>query len=61
MVKSQDGSPLDFYGFGNLKQKLYSSKVTTLNGLWKGLKRYGTIFPRLKSTECMDLGNGDVV
>jgi hypothetical protein len=38
MVKSPDGSPLDFYGFGNLKQKLYSTKVTTLNGLWKKAK-----------------------
>jgi len=35
LVKSPDASPLDFFGFGYLKQQLYKSKVTTLDGIWK--------------------------
>ena len=34
-TKSPDGSLMDFFGFGYLKQQLFYSKVTTANGLWK--------------------------
>jgi histone-lysine N-methyltransferase SETMAR len=34
-VKSPDASPLDFFGFGYLKQKLFHRKATTLAGVWK--------------------------
>jgi len=37
-VKSPDASPLDFYGFGFLKQKLFYKKPKTLIGLWKACK-----------------------
>jgi hypothetical protein len=37
-VKAPDASPLDFYGFGYLKQKLQLSKVSTVTGLWKKCK-----------------------
>jgi len=33
--KSPDCSPLDFFGFGYLKQKLFNRKAKTLNGIWK--------------------------
>lgn len=38
-VKSPDISPLDFFGFGFLKQKLFSRRATTLDGLWKILQK----------------------
>lgn len=38
-VKSPDASPMDFFGFGHLKQKLFRSKATTLDGVWKVLQR----------------------
>ena len=34
-VKSSDASPLDFFGFGYLKQKLFLRKARTLEGVWK--------------------------
>jgi len=34
-VKSPDISPIDFFGFGYLKQRLFSKKPRTLEGLWK--------------------------
>jgi [histone H3]-lysine36 N-dimethyltransferase SETMAR len=34
-VKSPDASPLDFFGFGYLKQKLTMRRATTLEGVWK--------------------------
>lgn len=34
-VKTPDGSPLDFYGFGYLKQELLKRRATTLDGVWK--------------------------
>ena len=34
-VKSPDGSPLDFFGFGYLKQRLSARKARTLKGVWK--------------------------
>lgn len=37
-VKSPDTSPMDFYGFGMLKQRLFSRRATTLTGLWKVLQ-----------------------
>jgi len=37
-VKSPDASPMDFFGFGLLKQRLFRNKVKTMTGLWKVLK-----------------------
>lgn len=37
-VKSPDASPMDFYGFGILKQRLFQRRARTLDGLWKVLK-----------------------
>lgn len=34
-VKSPDASPMDFCGFGLLKQRLASRRPTTIEGLWK--------------------------
>jgi len=34
-VKSPDASPLDFFGFGYLKQRLGKRNAKTLNGIWK--------------------------
>jgi hypothetical protein len=38
LVKSPDASPLDFYGFGYLKQRLAKRKARTLGGLRKVAK-----------------------
>jgi hypothetical protein len=37
-VKSPDISPMDFFGFGFLKQSLFHRKARSLDGLWKALK-----------------------
>jgi histone-lysine N-methyltransferase SETMAR len=37
-VKSPDISPMDFFGFGYLKQKVFKRKAKTLEGLWKVVK-----------------------
>lgn len=37
-VKSPDISPLDFYGFGFLKQRLFNRRPKTVAGLWNVLK-----------------------
>lgn len=37
-VKSPDGSPMDFYGFGLLKQRLHFRKASTAVGVWKVLQ-----------------------
>lgn len=37
-VKSPDIAPLDFFGFGFLKQPAFHRRATTLDGLWKVLK-----------------------
>lgn len=34
-VKSPDISPMDFFGFGHLKQKMFSKRKTTMDGFWK--------------------------
>ncbi len=34
-VRSLDASLSDFCAFGKLKQDLFNSKVSTINGLWK--------------------------
>ena len=34
-VKAPDASPLDFYGFGYLKQELLKRRARTLDGVWK--------------------------
>lgn len=37
-IKSPDISPMDFFGFGYLKQRLFHRKARTLDGLWKVVK-----------------------
>jgi hypothetical protein len=37
-VKSPDCSPMDFFGFGLLKQKLFGRRSSTLNGIWKAVQ-----------------------
>jgi len=34
-VKSPDLSPMDFFGFGYLKQRLFNRHASTIEGLWK--------------------------
>lgn len=34
-VKCPDGSPLDFFGFGYLKQQIAKRRARTLDGVWK--------------------------
>jgi len=38
-VKSPDTSPMDFFGFGYLKQKLKGRRARTLDGVWKILNQ----------------------
>ena len=38
-VKTPDGSPMDFFGFGYLKQKLFRRRAISLNGLWKACQQ----------------------
>ncbi|OXA40783.1 hypothetical protein Fcan01_24481 [Folsomia candida] len=35
LVKSPDISPMDFFGFGHVKQKMVSKRPTKMDGLWK--------------------------
>lgn len=35
IVKSPDGAPLDFFGFGYLKEKIKKRRANTLAGVWK--------------------------
>lgn len=37
-VKAPDASPLDFFGFGYLKQRLGQRNAKTLNGIWKAAR-----------------------
>lgn len=37
-VKSPDTSPMDFFGFGFLKQRLAARRAKTLDGVWKVLR-----------------------
>jgi hypothetical protein len=47
-VKSPDCSPLDFFGFEYLKQKLFRKKPKTENGLWKACRDvWSTITPEM--------------
>lgn len=46
-VKSPDLSPMDFFGFGYLKQRLFKRKVTTINGLWKVLNDEWNKIPQI--------------
>lgn len=51
-VKSPDTSPMDFYGFGVLKQRLHLRRATTQEGLWKVLNdEWNSISP----TELQDV------
>jgi hypothetical protein len=34
-VETPDGSPLEFFGFDYLKQKLLKRRAQTLDGIWK--------------------------
>ncbi|OXA63018.1 hypothetical protein Fcan01_00539 [Folsomia candida] len=36
-IKSPDTSPMDFFGFGYLKQQLFKRKASTMAGVWKVL------------------------
>lgn len=45
-VKTPDGSPLDFYGFGFLKQELSKRRATTLDGVWKVAKEVWSTIDR---------------
>ena len=38
-VKSSDTSPMDFFAFGLIKQRLHLRRASTLNGVWKLLKQ----------------------
>jgi len=50
-TKSPDISPMDFYGFGFLKQRLFLRQATTLQGLWKVLKdEWGKVTPEMCKT-----------
>lgn len=47
-TKSPDISPLDFFGFGFLKQRLFHRKATTVSGLWKVLKQeWASVTPEM--------------
>jgi hypothetical protein len=47
-VKSPDASPMDFYGFGYLKQRLKHRRATTLAGLWKVLnEEWNNVNPQM--------------
>lgn len=47
-VKSPDASPMDFFGFGYLKQRLFRRKASTLDGLWKVLQEeWNKVTPEL--------------
>lgn len=47
-VKSPDTSPMDFFGFGLLKQKLHFRKAKTIEGVWKILKEeWNSITPEM--------------
>ena len=38
-VKPPDGSPIDFFGFGYLKQQIYKRRASRIPGLWKNPPR----------------------
>ena len=45
-IKSPDTSPMDFYGFGMLKQRLHLRQASTLDGVWKVLQsEWNTVTP----------------
>ena len=44
-VKSPDTVPLNFYGFGYLKQRLATSRAKTLNGIGKFLQQEWSQIP----------------
>src|SRR5277367_5411418 len=47
-TKSPDISPMDLFGFGHLKQRLFLRKATTREGLWKVLKgEWLTVTPQM--------------
>ena len=53
-VKGCDISPMDFFGFGYLKQRLFNRKVSTLDGLWKVLKEEWSLITPEKCREVFD-------
>ena len=47
-IKSPDASPMDFYGFGHLKQSLLKRHPKTKDGLWKVLNNeWSKVSPQL--------------
>ena len=44
-LKAPDGSLMDFFGFGFLKQQLFRSRVNTANGLWKKANQVWSTVP----------------
>lgn len=50
-VKSPDASPMDFFGFGYLKQRLEKRRAKTIAGVWKVLKEEWNNLSPAKSTE----------
>jgi len=49
-VKSPDLSPMDFFGFGFLKQRLFKKKATTIKGLWKAVQEeWSKVTPQMVS------------
>ena len=53
-VKGCDVSPLDFWGFGKVKQALNKRRPTTMRGLWKAVNEE---FNKIKAPECMRVMN----
>lgn len=53
-VKSPDASPMDFYGFGYLKQQLFKRKCTSIRGIWKCLREEWANIPQETVTKVMD-------
>ena len=45
-VISPDTAPLDFYGFGHLKQRLATSRAKTIDGIWKFLQQVWSQIPK---------------
>lgn len=47
-VKSPDASPLDFFGFGHLKQRLGRRRARSLGGVWKILQEEWNLVTPIK-------------
>jgi hypothetical protein len=58
-VKSTDASPIEFYGFGYLKQWQHGRKAVTQDGVWKLIRRSGIGLLWEPSKRCTIPGNDD--